>query len=251
MVKQTQIFKTLDCFKFPSRLLTKSCELHILSRLIGYLHFILSLTSKLAQINLIIMKKSAEGLSETSLFLDLVSILFEFLYCYKTSMPLHTWIGTFFNYISTYIVIVLFWIYSEEKKSVYENFKRLVLCISNFILIFVCLFDGKLINLNIPEYFWVTMLNFRIPMITTSKLSQIIKIFKTGQVKAVSETRYLLAIIKNSSKILMITLESASWSLIFCKVYTLTFNLFIYIQINIYRGINNIQKKEKEKLEEV
>jgi hypothetical protein len=246
MILKPDIFNTLDCFKFSHRLLTKGCEFHIISRLIGYFHFILAVTTKIPQINLLYAKKSVEGLSEMSLLLDLAGVLFEFLFCYKTSMPVHTWMGSVFNYITTFIVILLFWFYSEGKASGYENFKRIVFCLANFILIFVCAADGKLINLNIPDYFWVAMLNFRIPMITTSKLSQIIKIFKTGKVKAVSDTRYLLTIIKNSSKIFMIILESSSLSLIFCKVYTVAFNLFIYAQIKIYSAMDKNADKNTE-----
>jgi len=242
MVKnKNQLLSYYNCLTDLNLFTEKECMRIVISRTFGYLHFILSFTAKLPQISKIYQTKSVVGISENSVYLDLLDSIFVCLYYFHQSLPVYTYAGNLVNTIQSFIILFFFWYYGNKHVSLREKILRFWFILFLIFYIFVCVSDGKFLYFTIPTFLWIIMVNSKIPLATMSRGSQIIKILKTGQVNAVSETTYFIRILKNFAKIIVIILETKDLILITSNIYSCLLNSSVFILVIFYRRIGQEQ----------
>ena len=232
---KTNLQNYLNCLSNIDLITTKECLRVITSRTIGYIHLFLSFTVKIPQIKKIYSTKCTKGLSDYSIYSDLFHVVFVTLYYWHATLPFHTWAGSIVSFLSNFIILLLFWFYSETKASFHQKVKRVFFLGFLLFFIFLCITDGSVLPVKIPNFVWWIMINSKLPLVTISRFSQILKIVRTGQVKAVSETTYLIKLVKNASKTSMLLLETKNLTIIINHVYSGLLGLLVYICIKVYR----------------
>jgi hypothetical protein len=214
--------------------------LKIGQQFLGLLITFVSLSFKIPQIYTIIKKKSVKGLSPLSNYFDFYSILFQGLYSLHKNLSYLIYLEYFSTSIQNITIIFLSWYYSE--KTTYKDFLlRFIFIITTpLIIIFSLLKNGSLI----PENIWSILVLCGLPFMSISRISQMIKIQKEKSVGAVSLMSFLLRVIKNCFKVIVILFESKNWQLIINQLW---YGILNFGVVAFYLKYKNYKVSEKEK----
>jgi hypothetical protein len=204
----------------------------LISRTLGYFCFFLSLSQKTPQIATLYNKKTTQGLNKNSIYFDFLSGIIEVMYCWHNKLSFHTWVGSLKSCLLELIILILFWHYSNNKmcKSLL-NSEQIFFFGSLILFILICLTDGGILFLKLPEIYWWSLIKLKIPLNGFSKISTIYKILKSEKVEGVSETRYIMGFFKHSLKIIIVYLDSKNNSILFNEFFNAILNLSVYLVV--------------------
>jgi mannose-P-dolichol utilization defect protein 1 len=214
---------------------------YLISKSLGYLIVIFSITLKLPQIWNMRQIKSDRGLSYLTMYTEIFIYLFCFLYGYRKGNPFSTYGENVFILIQSLFIILLCWKYGQKSSTINKLFRAIFMIL--LALITIKCVDGK----GIPEYVWTILATSPIPLSSIGRMSQIFVSFREKDTGSLSSITYLLGFLGSITRIFTTYTETGDKIIIATFVYGAFLNLIILIQIVMY-GDKSRKITAKEKL---
>ena len=187
---------------------------------------LMSFTLRLPQIISMLKSKSIEGLSYISIYSEIITFLFSCLYSYHKEYPFMTYGESVIILVQNVIILLLCWKYDKDQSSDRKNFFFVAVCM---IISYFCL-KGNYVN----DYMWYLIGSSGIPLVSISRISQIIISFRDKSTGPLSAFTFLMNIAGSVSRIFTSIKETGDIIIIISYVYSSLLSLIILIQIIYY-----------------
>ena len=213
------------------------CISYLISKGLSIGIVLMSFTLKLPQIISMLKSKSIEGLSYISIYSEIITFLFSCLYSYHKEYPFMTYGESVIILVQNVIILLLCWKYDKDQSSDRKNFFFVAVCM---IISYFCL-KGNYVN----DYMWYLIGSSGIPLVSISRISQIIISFRDKSTGPLSAFTFLMNIAGSVSRIFTSIKETGDIIIIISYVYSSLLSLIILIQIIYYsrKGKEETTKK--------
>lgn len=211
------------------------CISYLISKGLSIGIVLMSFTLKLPQIISMLKSKSIEGLSYISIYSEIITFLFSCLYSYHKEYPFMTYGESVIILVQNFIIFLLCWKYDKDQSSDRKNFLFVAVCM---IITYFCMKE-KYVN----DYIWYLIGSSGIPLVSISRISQIIISFKDKSTGPLSAFTFLMNIAGSVSRIFTSIKETGDKIIIISYVYSSLLSLIILIQIIYYSRKNKETKK--------
>ena len=232
--------KFLSCIKATLTLnITGECISYLLSKGLSIGIIVMSCTLKLPQIISMLKTKSNEGLSYISIYSDIITFLFGFLYSFHNGYAFSTYGENVIILIQNIFILLICWKNDTAQSSDRNNFMFFGITCS---IAYICLKD-TLLN----DYAWYLIGSSSIPLTGISRISQIISSYKEGSTGPLSSFTFLMNILGNLSRIFTSIKETGDKVIIFSYIFSALLNFIVLAQI-IYYSRNKKKPTETENM---
>lgn len=217
---------------------TGDCISYLISKGLSIGIVLLSFTLKLPQIISMYKSKSKEGLSYISIYSEIITFLFSCLYSYHNGYPFMTYGESVIILVQNFIILLLCWKYDKNQSSDRQNYLFLFL---TFALTYFGI-KGEFLN----DFVWSLIGSSGIPLVSVSRISQIITSFMDKSTGPLSSFTFLMNILGSVSRIFTSLKETGDKLIIFSYCYSSLLSLIILIQIIYYSRKNKKEEHEKK-----
>jgi len=215
-----------------------TCLQLFLSKAISFAIIFLSFTLKLPQIKNMLRTKSAEGLSHTAIYLEILIFTNSALYGYHYKNPFSTYGENIVILMQSLIILILTWKYTQNKGSV---FLRALFLISTIVYILLCILD------KVPEQIWVLNGSSTIFLVSIARASQIYTSFKNKSTGPLSPITFILALLGTIARIFTTLTETKDLLVLLTYSWSGFLTSVIIGQIYIYGNKNAKINQKVEK----
>jgi len=231
--------------------LNLKCINYSISQIFSLIITLLSLTLKFPQIITIIRKKSAQGISISSAYLDFFNVYFLFMYSYKNKLNLKVIVEYFLVSLQNLLIIFLYWYYEiNESKDTNSFYVKKYLRLIGTLLSVLILYCGLFTNIY-PEWIFVSFALTNVPFVLFSRIFQLKDLIKTKNPGSLSLSSFTMRYVKNFMQAFYLFIQVGDYILIFNQIYNGTLSLTVYMFILYYsRKINyrKVTKKDQSKV---
>lgn len=210
------------------------CLKLLISKMLGYLIILGSLTVKLPQILSIIKDKSAQGVSFSMFYLELIAYSITLSYNVVKKNAFSTWGETLFLLIQTFALLVIMNKYSFGINKTFVSFTVV------WIASLIALIGGSLSNQALTLLQSSTIIIF-----TMSKIPQVITNFKTGNTGKLAFLTFFLNFAGSAARVYTTSQEVNDPLIMTSAIIGTILNGIISIQIIFYG--DSTKKSEKTK----
>lgn len=232
---------TLDMYSKSQ--LNLDCINYSISQIFSYIILTLSFTLKLPQIMSIIQKKSVEGLSLGSIYLDFFNVYFQFMYTYKQNVNAKVWGEYLCIGAQNLSIILLYWFYEKKEN---QNFKIFLSRFFGILILLIVFSVGLLTNLY-PDWIWISFALTNIPTVLFSRIFQIFSLLKTKNPGSLSASSFTMRFTKNYMQAFYLFIQVGDYILIFNQIYNGTLSLTVYLLIVYFTKKIHKEKKIDKK----
>lgn len=213
-----------------------SCVGFFIAKLLGFAILLGSVLLKAPQIFNIMSTKTVEGLSTTSIYLEIPTTLTNIVYNYKRTNPITSYGESIFISIQNITICMLIWAYSKPP----TNSSHITSCIISFGILLV----GMMI---IPDEFIYLLPLSGIPLMISSRLTQIIANIQAGSTGQLSSITTFLVFAGSLARVFT-TIQEVGWDLNILTGFGLSAVLsgFLLAQIVFYSFMAKSKITEKK-----
>jgi len=197
----------------------------IFSKVLGYLIVFGSAGVKIPQILSIISKKSAVGLSLSSVFLELIGFSICLSYNVYKSFPFSTWGEYSFMTVQDYLIIALMFYYSKQRPTPIQ--------IGLFCL-YIAVFGSSLLQL-LNEWTMDKFMQITIPLTIAAKLPQIVLNFRSKSTGVLSPITWTLVFGGSTIRLFTTFKEVDDFTVLLGYLIAVILNFTTLSQIIFYR----------------
>lgn len=177
---------------------------------------------KVPQIVKIMNARSGEGISLTSVLLDLLAITIHMSYSFVSGFPFSAWGDTSFLAIQTALIAILVLFYSGS------NAKA---CLFTIVYLGICYMTMG--GLTSKEILWSAQ-GFNIPILLAGKLSQAVTNYKNGSTGQLSAITLFMLFFGSLARIFTSVQETGDAMMIYTYTASTSANLVIVLQLLYY-----------------
>ena len=229
--------KVLCIEKFLLFSFEKDCITYILSQSFSILIILMSFTNKLPQIVYMYKSKEIKGLSNLSIYLDILNVLCTALYPFHMGYSFWDYGETVIILIQNIIIFILSWIYNNNKSYNRDNISFSILLFSFLFLCHKEVFSEKS---------WKIIGSISTLLSMGSKITQIAKSCKEKSTGPLSTITFLMNMVGNLVRIFTNLTSTKDPILIGRFIISFTLNFIIFNQIIYYNRDKNMKNDEKE-----
>jgi mannose-P-dolichol utilization defect 1 len=214
-----------------------TCLQLLLSKALSFAIIFLSFTLKVPQIKNMLSTKSAEGLSHTAIYLEIIIFINSALYGYHYENPFSTYGENLVILMQSLIILLLTWKYTKNSGSL---FLRALFLISTILYSVLCVLD------KVPEQIWIFNGSLTIFLVSIARVSQIYTSFKNKDTGPLSAFTFVLSLGGTVARIFTTFTETKDLLVLLTYSWSGFLTLIIIFQIYIY---GNKKAKVAQKVE--
>ena len=222
-----------DCIaQISSLTFEKACVSLLFSKALGYSIVLASFMLKFPQILKIIQKKSVEGISLTTFYMETLSFTLNGAYGVHRKMPLSTYGETLTISVQCILQVLLFWLYGSLSK-----LHKLLVFLA-FTTLWILPLYGELLPepyaVYLPDSFWAYIQVYNILMNVVTKYTQIKENYSNGSTGNLSFITNFLNLAGSVSRILTTLAELNDPALLASYVIGTFLNGLVVLQFWLY-----------------
>lgn len=222
-----------DCInQLSSFTFEKACVSLLFSKALGYGIVLASFMLKFPQILKIVQKKSVEGISLTTFYMETLSFTLNGAYGVHRKMPISTYGESLTVSVQCVLQVLLYWMYGSLSK--FHKF----LVFSGFFILWILPLYGELLPqpyaIFLPESFWAYIQVYNILMNVVTKCTQIKENYSNGSTGNLSFITNFLNFAGCVSRIITTLAELSDSLLLTNYLIGTALNGFIILQFWVY-----------------
>ena len=221
--------------------LYQDCFQIYISKLFGVSIMLLSSILKVPQIKNIVKNGSVEGLNAFSISCELIVYYFSSLYAIYSGIPFSLYGENILIFIQCFIILILFWKYSNHFNCSLNILSRLFVVISLIGFAYLCNYEN---GAKIPNCGWIIIRSLSIPIFSIGRFSMIYNCFVKKSTNSIYLLDYLLNFVINLTRLFTLYSETKEYLLMFTMFYTSILNFTICTIILCFRN-KKVFNKEK------